>query len=126
MKAVLRGEIRNSVPYFRYRLGSDGTLELSSRHGSEITADTGFSGTIALPEDALERMAVEFAAVEEFRLADGQRVELPIFWGTVHLNGEEIETWFIPGDPLVGMEFFEVAGTQLKLDFKTGTICLKR
>ncbi|MDI9433932.1 MAG: hypothetical protein QM570_19620 [Planctomycetota bacterium] len=50
----------------------------------------------------------------------------PIFWGTVHLNGEEIETWFIPGDPLVGMEFFEVAGTQLKLDFRTGTICLKR
>lgn len=126
MKAVLRGEIRNSVPYFRYRLGSDGTLELSSRHGNEITADTGFSGTIALPEETLERMAVEFAAVEEFRLADGQRVELPIFWGTVNLNGESFETWFIPGDPLVGMEFFEVAGTQLNLDFKTGAICLKR
>ncbi|MDI6449129.1 hypothetical protein [Anaerobaca lacustris] len=126
MKAVLRGEIRNSVPYFRYRLGSDGTLELSSRHGNEITADTGFTGAIALPEDALERMAVEFAAVEEFRLADGQRVQLPIFWGAVHLNGKSFETWFIPGDPLVGMEFFEVAGTQLNLDFKTGTICLKR
>lgn len=126
MKAVLRGEIRNSVPYFHYRVADNGTLELCSSDGIEITADTGFSGTIALPEETLERMGVEFAAVEEFRLADGQRVELPIFWGRALLNGKSFETWFIPGDPLVGMEFFGVAGTILSLNLKAGTICLKR
>ncbi len=81
MRSVLRGEIRNNVPYFRYRLTEGGALELSSGHGGEITADAGFSGTVALPEEMLRQMGVEFAAVEEFRLADGQSVELAVFWG---------------------------------------------
>jgi hypothetical protein len=29
----------------------------------------------------------------------------------------EIETWFIPGDSLLGLEFFSLAGSFLSLDF---------
>jgi hypothetical protein len=71
----------------------------------------------ALPEGILEEMDIELIDFGIFRLATGNEVELPVFWGKVVVGDYEMETWFIPGDSLLGMEFFSLAGSFLSLDF---------
>lgn len=82
-----------------------------------MTVDTGFSGTIALPEEVLGVMGVEWVDFGNFRLATGEEVELPVFWGKVVVKQREIETGFIPGDFLLGVEFLSLVGSLLTLDF---------
>lgn len=84
--------------------------------------DTGFSGAIALPEEILEEMDIELIDFGIFRLATGDEVELPIFWGKVKVKNYKMETWFVPGDSLLGVEFLSLAGSFLSLDFKKETV----
>lgn len=98
-------------------MDEDGTIILQEDGDFSLTVDTGFSGGIALPEELLEKMDVELIDFGIFRLATGQEVELPVFWGKVVVGDRKIETWFIPGDSLLGMEFFYLAGSFLSLDF---------
>ena len=62
--------------------------------------------------------------IDTFRLATGEIVELPVFLGRVIIKEFEIETWFIPGDSLIGMEFLSSAGSFLSLDFEDSAIKL--
>lgn len=63
-------------------------------------------------------MDVELAFYDTFRLATGEVVELPVFLGEVIIGNYEVETWFIPGDLSLGMEFLSSAGSKLSFDFK--------
>jgi predicted aspartyl protease len=119
------GRIRRSVPYFRFTVERHGTLILRSRGGAKITVDTGFSGTIALPEETLTQMGLEFSGVEVFTLADGSNVRLPVYWGRVQVDTQEFDTWFIPGDHLVGMELFEIAAKHLRFNLAKGQVYLE-
>jgi len=47
-----------------------------------------------------------------------------IVLGKVIIKDFEVETWFIPGDWLLGMEFLSVAGQQLSLNFEDYTVKL--
>jgi hypothetical protein len=49
---------------------------------------------------------------------------LPIFYGKVIVKKQEFEAWFIPGDQLVGMEFFCKVGKALELNFEESTVNL--
>ena len=118
MRALIRGKIEDFVPFFNGLVDEDGTLVLQEGGDFSLTVDTGFSGAIALPEEILDMMDVELIDFGIFRLATGEEVELPVFWGKVMVGGYEIETWFIPGDSLLGMEFFSLAGSYLSLDFE--------
>ncbi|MFQ6087650.1 MAG: hypothetical protein ACE5K0_01945 [Candidatus Methanofastidiosia archaeon] len=118
MRTLIRVEIEDFVPFFNGFVDEDGTLVLQKDGDFPLTVDTGFSGAIALPEEILERMNVELIDFGIFRLATGNEVELPVFWGKIVIGDYEIETWFIPGDSLLGMEFFSLAGSYLSLDFK--------
>ena len=118
MKTLIRGEIEDFVPFFNGFIDEDGTLVLQEDGNFSLTVDTGFSGGIALPEEILDEMDVELIDFGIFRLATGDEVELPVFWGKVMVGDYEIDTWFIPGDSLLGMEFFTLAGSYLSLDFE--------
>jgi predicted aspartyl protease len=117
MQTLIRGKIEELVPSFTGFVNSDGVLVLQEDSSLSLTVDTGFSGGIALPEDILKGMSVVLIDYEIFRLATGDEVELPVYWGRVIVKGDEIEMWFIPGDMLLGMEFLSTTGTQLSFDF---------
>ncbi|MFQ6057891.1 MAG: hypothetical protein ACE5MB_03295 [Anaerolineae bacterium] len=121
MKTLIRGEIIDFAPLFNAYLREDG-LVLGKEGDLLLTVDTGFSGGIALPKKRLDEMDVEFIGYDTFTLATGEVVELPMFLGKVIIKNYEVETWFIPGDLLVGMEFLSMAGSVLTLDFEDATV----
>ncbi|MCX5636666.1 MAG: hypothetical protein NTX52_03095 [Planctomycetota bacterium] len=126
MNTVLRGQIRSNVPYFYYSITTKGTLVLKSKKGNEITTvDTGFSGTIALPEKVLKKMDLKFVAIGDVTLADGSRLIVPIYWGQIKVKNKDFQTWFIPGDCLLGMELLAFAGDCLSLDLRQQRVRLE-
>ena len=121
MSANIRGEIDALVPVF-HAIAGEGTLVLDEDGGIPLTVDTGFSGSIALPKDLLDAIGAELVDYGVFRLATGDEVELPVYWGEVGVGTKEVETWFIPGDPLLGMEFLSLVGSTLSLDLEGGLV----
>jgi len=126
MRTLIRGKIEDFVPFFNGLVDKDGTLILQEDGDFSLAVDTGFSGAIALPEEILEKMDIELIDFGIFRLATGDEVELPVFWGRVMVGDYEIETWFIPGDSLLGMEFFSLTGSYLSLDFEKEEVKLMK
>ena len=124
MSGFLIGQIRDSVPYF-YASQKKGTLVFQHHGDLAFTVDTGFTGSICIPAQLLRKLDVELVDYGSFRLATGKTVELPIYWGKVKIHNKNFETWFVPGDPLVGMEFLSSFGSQLQLLFKQKLLLLK-
>lgn len=124
MNPIIEGEIEDFVPLFNARLDDEGHLVLSEDGNLSLTVDTGFSGGIALPLEVIEIMGLKLVDFDTFKLATEEVVELPVFLGKVFLKNEEIETWFIPGDSLLGMEFMSEAGKILTLNFEAQTVKL--
>ncbi|MBM3240968.1 hypothetical protein FJZ31_32195 [Candidatus Poribacteria bacterium] len=124
MRAVVRGKIEDFVPFFNGFVDEDGILVLQEDGDLSLTVDTGFSGGIALPEEVLDEMDVELIDFGIFILATGDEIELPVFWGKVVVSAHELETWFIPGDSLLGMEFLSLAGSILKFNLEEGEVKL--
>jgi len=118
MKALIKGAIENFVPSFNGYVNEKGILVIQETGSLSFTVDTGFSGAIALPERILKKMKAELIAYGIFRLAAGDEVELPVFWGQVAIKNSQIETWFIPGNSLLGMEFLSLVGSYLIFDFQ--------
>jgi predicted aspartyl protease len=125
MKSLLLGNIVDYVPFFNAYVDDDRKLVLDEDGDLSMTVDTGFSGGIALPLDVIEDMNLELATFDTFTLATGEIVELPVFLGKVVIKGDEIETWFISGDFLLGMEFLCSVGSSLLLDFRKDTVKLQ-
>ena len=109
------------VPVF-HAIAGEGALVLDEDGGIPLTVDTGFSGSIALPMDLLDAIGAELVDYGVFRLATGDEVELPVYWGKVGVGTKEVETWFIPGDSLLGMEFLSLVGSTLSLDLEGGLV----
>jgi predicted aspartyl protease len=126
MKKLIGGRIINFVPFFGACLNEGKNLVLSEGGDLSLTVDTGFSGGIALPLEILDEMDLKIIDFDTFRLATGEVTELPVFLGKVFIGEHGIETWFIPGDSLVGMEFLCTAGSVLSLDFKVETVKLMK
>lgn len=120
MKPILKGRIINFEPVIGAAI-YEGRLALGEEDFI-LTVDTGFSGAIALPQSILEKMDLEFTGYDVFSLATGQIVELPVFTGQVLIGGRVFETWFIPGEYLVGMEFLSTIAKQLSLDFERASV----
>lgn len=124
MKTLIKGNIEKFVPVFGASLNKNAVFTLTDSGNISMTADTGFSGGIALPAKILEKMNIELVDYDTFRLATGKIIELPVFIGKVVVKNHEVETWFIPGDFLLGMEFLFSAGSALLLNFKEDDIRL--
>jgi len=126
MKLLMQGEIINFIPFFQSCLSDDGDLILDDCGDMSLTVDTGFSGGIALPVEILNDMNVDFFGYDTFTLATGKVVELPMFIGKVALRNYLLDTWFIPGDYLLGMEFLSSAGSILSLNFQKHLVKLMK
>jgi len=126
MRVVIKGDIVDLVPFFNAYLGESRSLVISKKGDLSLTVDTGFSGGIALPLGTLENMSVELAFYDTFRLATGETVELPVFIGKVAIGKHEVETWFIPGDSLLGMEFLSSIGSVLSINFEKKEVNLRK
>lgn len=121
-----QGKNQYFVAFFHARVDKRKKLILGQQGSFPLIADTGFSGGVALPLKILEKMDVQLAFYDTFRLATGKIVELPVFSGYVVVRKHEIETWFIPGDSLLGMEFLSLLGSFLSLDFKKRVVKLMK
>ena len=124
MRTLIKGEVADFIPSFNAYINK-GSLVVSEDGDFAITVDTGFSGGIAIPLEMLDEMDVEFFGYDTFTLATGDIVELPMFVGRVITGGCEIETWFIPGDSLLGMEFLSTVGSLLCFDFEDELVELR-
>ncbi len=122
MSTRLRGVIEALVPVFHAHIDDDGVIALGEGGDMPLRVDTGFSGSIALPSELLGRIGAELVDFGVFRLATGDEVELPVYWGKVSVGAVELETWFIPGDSLLGMEFLSLVGSSLSMDLERGVV----
>ena len=122
MSTRLRGVIEALVPVFHAHIEDDRVLALGEGGDIPLTVDTGFSGSVALPPELLGRIGAELVDYGVFRLATGDEVELPVYWGKVSIGTAELETWFIPGDSLLGMEFLSLIGSVLTMDLERGVV----
>ena len=118
MSMLVKGNIIDFVPFFKSFLDESNKLVISENGDLFLTVDTGFSGGIALPLDVLTKLEVELAFYDTFKIATGEVIELPVFSGKAIIRTIDIETWFIPGDYLLGMEFLASAGSLLSFDFE--------
>ncbi len=121
MSRIIRGEIETLVPVIRARVVED-ALVLDEEGDLLLTVDTGFSGSIALPGELIDGIGAKLVDFGVFRIATGEQIELPVHWGKVVVGDKEVETWFIPGDSLLGMEFLSVIGSTLSLEFERGLL----
>ena len=123
MRTLIQGKIINFVPTFKAYIRED-LLAFDSDGDIFLTVDTGFDGEIMLPQIILDDMNLEFMGYDTFTIATGETIEVPVFYGKVIVKKQEFEAWFIPGDQLVGMEFFCKVGKALELNFEESTVNL--
>lgn len=126
MTTLLQGSILDHVPVFNASVENDIVL-FREKGDLCFTVDTGFTGSIALPQGVIDGMELELIGFENFMLATGDLVKLPMYVGTVRFAEQgEMQTWFIPGASLLGMEFLSSAGSALALNFNDQTVRLLR
>jgi predicted aspartyl protease len=125
MKTIFRGEINDFVPFIKASI-NDGMLAITDDGNLSMTVDTGFSGGIALPLKLIKRLGLEQVVYDRFQLGTGKFVDLPVFLGKVIVKNKAIETWFIPGDSLIGMEFLYSIGSALNFDLKKDVVKLAK
>jgi len=125
METILQGQINNLVASCNADIDESGKLVLRKGGKITLTVDTGFSGSFSLPSALLKKLKLKFLDQDTFRLANGEEIELPIFWGEVVLGDHKLPAWFIPGEPLVGMELLSSAGEILLLNFRKKELELK-
>jgi predicted aspartyl protease len=101
-----------------------GRLYLGSRGTVRLVVATGFAGALALPERLARELRGEFIARGKFILATGHPVDLPMFTATAQIGGRRVNTWFIAGDALIGMEFLQDACSAVSIDLDARTIDL--
>ncbi len=125
MKTIFRGKIDDFVPFIKASI-DDGILVITDNGNFSMTVDTGFSGGIALPLKLIKRIGLKPVVYDRFRLGTGKFVDLPVFRGKVIVKNKATETWFIPGDSLVGMEFLYSVGSDLTFNLKKKTVRLTK
>jgi len=125
MKTIFQGPIERFVPFVKASI-NDGALVISENGSFTMTVDSGFTGGIALPNKLIKQIGLEPIVYDKFRLATGKVVELPIYFGKVIVKNKAIETGFIPGDHLIGMEFLYSAGSTLTFGFKKNAVKLTK
>lgn len=118
---TLRGIIQASTPIV-FASVIRGRLRLSSRGWIPLVLDTGFTGTLSLPQRVAARLTHELIAIDTFALATGDRVELSVYSGTAQIGVRRIATWFTLGEGLIGMELLQAAFSQIHFDLENDVI----
>ena len=128
---ALFGVIRNHTPHVLANILKGGILRLETTPAPEevarilITVDTGFTGGFSLPEEQMAHLKLDFLGYVSYVLADGRKADTPTFMGEAMVESKVIQTRFIPGQPLMGIEFMEAAFSSLAIDFRSGQLTLQ-
>ena len=82
--------------------------------------DTGFSGDLILPPDAVARIGLEYENRTPLYLADGQEIEAAVHLGCVKWLGREreVNVLALDGQPLLGMTL--LAGCKITIHARPG------
>jgi predicted aspartyl protease len=118
---TLRGRIVDAEPVI-YGRTRNGRLHLGSRGDVALVVDTGFTGSIALPLAVARQLDRRFVAIDTYTLATGLDVELPMYTASIQIGTHRLDTWFIVGDALVGMEFLEQVCSHVRVDFEARSV----
>ncbi len=118
---TLRGRIVGAAPVI-YGRARNGRLHLGSHGEVPFVIDTGFTGTLAVPQSIARRLRAEFVAVDTYALAAGHEAELPMYIGAVRMGAHRVDTWFVVGDALLGMEFLEQVCSGLHMDLDANIV----
>ena len=78
-------------------------------HPVEALLDTGFTQHLTLPPDEIARLGLEYEEPLPMILANGQRIEAPMYRGLVMWFGEprRVNVIAVGGLPLLGMSMLE-------------------
>ena len=113
----IRGAIRNSTPLVGASIRA-GTLRLGGPAETHFVVDTGFTGSIAIPKEVARRLRLTFVGIQSLTLATGVEVEVPLYVGNVRVGTRVVETSFIVGDALIGMELLEEIASGVRFDLE--------
>lgn len=126
MRVLLQGKIDEFVPKVTGYIDEAKILTLEENANLEFSVDTGFTGGIALPENFLAQLNVKFIGYELFSLATGEIIDLPVYTGTTIVSNFQIETRFVPGDFLIGMELMSAISPRLVFDFERNLLTFEQ
>lgn len=125
MKIRFSGRISDAEPRLPARINR-GSLILGSRGRESITVDSGFTGSIAIPEEWANRLDLQYAGIQRFELANRQIVEFSTYLGPVRFGRiTRLFEFIVTGEALLGMEFFEKIGATITFDCKSGHVLVE-
>jgi clan AA aspartic protease len=102
---MLRGAIQQFRPIVEFPvIGSD-----ERQATIPFVLDTGYSGTLAMPETFCERLALEWDHSQTATLANGASIIVDVYIGRIRWNTEikTVEILAVEGDPLIGLVALE-------------------
>ena len=107
MKIQLVGHIVNAEPRLpSRRIGK--RLHLGEGRHDYLILDSGFTGSVAIPEEWADRLDLRYAGIQTFALANGQIVEFPTYLGSIRFGqAEGLFEVIVTGEALLGMEFLQ-------------------
>lgn len=125
MKFQLTGKIVDAEPRLPVQIAKK-RLALDRGKRDYIVIDSGFTGSVAIPEEWGERLDLSYAGIQSFALANGQTVEFPTYLGVVRVGQTEaLFEFIVTGEALLGMEFFERLGARLVIDCKAKKVLIE-
>lgn len=125
MRIRISGRISDAEPRLPTRIDR-GRLILGQRGHESITMDSGFTGSIAIPEEWANRLDLQYAGIQQFELANGQIVEFPTYLGSVRFGRtNHLFEFIVTGEALLGMEFFEKLGALVTFNCKSGHVLIE-
>lgn len=102
---MLRGSIQRFRPTVEFPvIGSD-----EKQANIPFILDTGYSGTLALPEVYCEQLSLEWDHSQTATLANGTAIVVDVYLGRIRWASEErwVEILAVEGDPLIGLVALE-------------------
>jgi len=103
-------------------------VEIGLKQGDAVTTipailDTGFSGSLCLAEQHVDRLEMTFQFVERYELANGEVIAKDVFRGSIVFDGrqQEVELMLTASqDTLIGA--FLLKGCRLMIDYPGRTV----
>ena len=124
MKIRLIGHIVDAEPRFLSRITGK-RINLDGRGRDYVILDSGFTGSVAIPEEWADHLDLRYAGIQTFALANGQIVEFPTYLGEIRV-GQAVGLFeiVITGEPLLGMEFLDRLKARVVMDCRTKTVLI--
>lgn len=119
---MIRGQVRSleegAVLEARVSVDIAGTNLLFQ--AVEVVVDTGFTGSLALPQSTIRELGLEGAGRRQVTLADGRTIEAPAYIAHLLWHGQplDVRVPMMDSAPMIGVAL--LAGSRLTIDWWDG------